>query len=85
MTQETDRLFVELREKVMAEYAEDFHSRAEIAGGGAKQTVFQAIYLSALIDLAAELAVDINMGKANFMGAAEESFDRQTNNAPRFG
>ena len=79
------QLFTELREGLAEAYANEFRSRPQLAGGGQPQITFQAVYASALIDLAAELVVDAGMDKQRFIAIAEESFDRGNANAPRFG
>lgn len=85
MSQDSDQTFADLRRAILDVYEAAFRARPELASGGQPQVTFQVLYAAALMDVAAELAIDAGMARLSFQGIAEESYTRGASNAPTFG
>lgn len=77
--------FTALRQKVFAEYSDGFHAEPDVQNGGAAQITFQALYLTALLSVAAELSIDISMDRARLHAILDEQLDTADAAAPTWG
>jgi len=81
-----DSLAQEIQPQLFASYSADFHLRGiSTPASEIPQIAYQGVYLAELLRLASNLAIDIGMNKTVFTKAAEEAYDVNESQAPRFG
>lgn len=84
-TTQANQVFAELRQSALYAYEAAFHARPDLGAGGQAQISFQAMYVAAMIDVAASIGIDGGLTQEQFIAIANESYERNEKAAPRFG
>ena len=82
---DVDLVFGSLRRQLLEAYEREVRGQPQTHAGGRPQLEFQGIYLAAMLEVAALIAIDAGMLGQAFEHICQESFRRNNGDAMRFG